>query len=87
VRNVLTKEGIVVIKHSDKHNLQCVDATRLLRVLWTKDDLIYIPERYRIQATWVFDLYCWTGARLSAFFTGGLHYKVPFAASFLQLWY
>ena len=42
---------------------------------WTKDDLIFIPERYRIQFTFIIRVYCWTGARLSAFFTDGLRYR------------
>jgi hypothetical protein len=40
-----------------------------------QDDLIFIPERYRIQFTFIFRFYCWTGARLSAFFTDGLRYR------------
>ena len=42
----------------------------------TKDDLIFIPERYRLQYTFILRVYCWTGARLSAFFTGGFRYEV-----------
>lgn len=41
---------------------------------WTKDDLIFTPERYRIQFTFIIRVFCWTGARLGAFFTGGLRY-------------
>ena len=43
--------------------------------LWTKDDLSFTPERYRIQFTFIIRVYCWTGARLSAFFTNGLRYR------------
>jgi hypothetical protein len=52
------------------------DLTRVLLALWTRDDLIFIPERYRVQTTFIIHVYCWTGARLSAFFTHGLRYKV-----------
>jgi hypothetical protein len=47
-----------------------------LATLWTQDDLIFIPERYWLQFTLVFRVYCWTGARLAAFFTGDLCYGV-----------
>jgi hypothetical protein len=52
------------------------DLTRVLLTLWTRDDLIFIHERSRIQFTLIFRMNCWTGARLSAFFTGGLRYGV-----------
>jgi Protein of unknown function (DUF3435) len=75
VRKVLTVEGLVVNVHQPKHNFTNTDLTRILLALWTQDDLIFIPERYRVQFTFIFRVYCWTGARLSAFFTGGLRYK------------
>lgn len=60
-----------------KNNFGKEDLNELLLTLWTKDDLIFIHERNRIQFTFIFHVYCWTGARLSAFFTGeGLCYKV-----------
>ncbi|MCJ1474750.1 hypothetical protein MMC13_003410 [Lambiella insularis] len=63
IRRTLTREGIVVNKHRPKHNFTSKDLTRVLLALWTRDDLIFIPERYR------------TGARLGAFFTNGLRYN------------
>jgi hypothetical protein len=74
VRRSLTREGIVVNKHCPKHNFRARDLTRVLLTLWTRDDLIFIPERYRVQTT--FNVYCWTGARIGAFFTDGLRYEV-----------
>ena len=59
-----------------KHNFSVADLKRVLVTLWTKDDLIFIPERYRLQFTFIFRVYCWTGARLGAIFTGGLRYGV-----------
>lgn len=59
-----------------KHNFFVADLTRVLVTLWTNDDLIFIPERYRLQCTFIFRVYCWTGAKLGAFFTGGLLYGV-----------
>jgi hypothetical protein len=37
--------------------------------------MIFIPERYRIEFTFIIRVYCWTGARLGAFFTNGLRYR------------
>lgn len=58
-----------------KHNFTCSDLDRILLTLWTKDDLTFIPERYRIQFTFIIRVYCWTEARLGAFFTDGLRYR------------
>ena len=65
----------MVNKRRQKHNFQPRDLVRILLTLWTKDDLIYVPERYRIQFTFIVRVYCWTGARLGAFFTDGLRYR------------
>ena len=62
-------------QEAPENNFGPNDLTRILIALWTKDDLIFIPERYRIQFTFIINVYCWTGARLGAFFTGGLHYE------------
>lgn len=70
MRKTLTLEGLVVNKRRPKYNFAPRELT-----LWTKDDLIFIPERYRIQFTFIIRVYCWTGARLSAFFTDGLRYR------------
>jgi len=59
-----------------KYNFTATTLTKVLVTLWTKDDLIFIPERYRLQYTFILRVYCWTGARLSAFFTGGFRYRV-----------
>jgi hypothetical protein len=76
VRKTLTKEGVVVNIQRPKHLFTWRDLTRVLRTLWTQDDLIFVHDRYRVQFTLIFRMYCWTGARLSAFFTGGLCYEV-----------
>lgn len=78
VRRTLILEGIVVNKHRPKHNFTIRDLTRVLLTLWTRDDLIFIPERYRVQTTFIIHVYCWTGARIGAFFTDGVRYKVRF---------
>lgn len=75
MRKVLTVEGLVVNKRLLKHNFTSRDLNRILLLLWTQDNLIFIHERYRIQFTFIIRVYCWTGARLGVFFTGGLRYQ------------
>jgi hypothetical protein len=50
----LTEEGLVVNIRKPKHLLPKRDVYRLLQTLWTQDNLIFIPERYRIQFTFIF---------------------------------
>ena len=72
---MLTAEGLLVNKRRPKHNFTATDLVRIIVCLWTKDDLNFIPERYRIQFTFITLVFCWTGARIGAFFTDGLRYK------------
>jgi Protein of unknown function (DUF3435) len=65
----------VVNKRLPKHNFISSDLTRILLTLWTKDDLVFISDRHWIQFTFIIRVYCWTGARLGAFFTDGLRYR------------
>lgn len=76
IRTTLVEEGVVANVSRPKHNFTVVDLNRILLCLWTEDDISWIPERYRVQFTFIFHVYCWTGARLGAFFKGGLLYKV-----------
>src|SRR2546423_1361694 len=76
----LTAEGLVVNIKKPKYNFTVTTLTKVLVTLWTKDDLIFIPERYRLQYTFILRVYCWTGARLSAFLTGGFRYGGEFPA-------
>jgi len=46
--------------------------------LWTKDDLIFITERYRLLYTFILQAYYW-GGRPSTFFTEGFRYGVSCA--------
>jgi hypothetical protein len=68
IRRVLTVEGFVVNKTRPKHNFRDRDLTRLLVTPWTANDLIFIPERYRVQFTFIVRVYCWIGARIGALF-------------------
>ena len=52
------------------------DLARFLLAVWTRDDLIFFSERYPVQTTFIIDVYCWTAARIGAFFSGRLQYKL-----------
>jgi hypothetical protein len=73
---MLTAKGLVVNIQRPKHDFSVATFTQVLAALWTKDDLIFIPERCLLQYTLFCGLYYWTGARLSAFFTEGFRYGV-----------
>lgn len=74
----MTEEGLVVNIRRPKYPFTERDARRLLKTPWTQDDPIFIPERYRIQFNFIFLEFCWTGARLGAFFTGGFATRYVF---------
>ena len=44
--------------------------------MWTQDDISFIPELYRVQFTFIINIYCWTGAQIAAFLLVGLKWKV-----------
>ena len=76
IRRVLPLEGDCVNASKPKHNFGPEVLDRLLLALWTRPDLLYIHERARVQFAFLIHVYCWTGARIKAFFKGGLRYKV-----------
>lgn len=69
---VLTNEALVVNKYWLKHNSTVADLTLIVVAAWTKDDLIFTLERYRIQYTCIIPVFCWIGVRLGAFFANSL---------------
>jgi hypothetical protein len=71
----LIAESLVVNIKRPKHDFSVADLTQVLVTLWTKDDLISIPEWYRLQFTFIFRVYYSTRARLSAS-AGGFRYGV-----------
>lgn len=72
----LKKQGIVSDVRKDKNLFSVADLRNVLVALWTQDDQTFIPERYRIQVTFLLRVFCWTGARVGAFFKGGLRWRV-----------
>jgi hypothetical protein len=76
-KRVLPLEGDIVDERLPKYNFTREDLDQTLLTLWTRKDLIYISERDRVEFTFLIHSYCWTGARIGAFFNGkGLRYKV-----------
>lgn len=53
----------LVNTHRPKHNFTTCNLTRILLPLWLQDDLIFIPERSRIQFHFIILVYYWTGTR------------------------
>jgi hypothetical protein len=64
-RKRLTIEDLVVKKKRPMHNFGPRHLTLVPVVLWTKDELIFITERYRLQFTFISRVYCSTRARIS----------------------
>jgi hypothetical protein len=87
VRKTLTVGGLVVNKERPKHNFGPYDLTRVLVTLWTKDDPIFIPERYWLQFTFIPRACYWTRARIGAFFKGGLRHRIISSLGHLQKGY
>ena len=72
MRKTLTAEGVVVHVKKPKDNFTKRDLKRVFQTLWNKDDLTFTSEYYRTCFTLIALPYCETGARLSAFFRGGV---------------
>jgi hypothetical protein len=74
-RKVLAAEDASVNKRTPKHNFTEPDLYRIVITVCTKDDLQFIPERYRVQFTFLVCIFCWTGTRLGVYFADGLRYR------------
>ena len=61
---MLTVEGLMVNTRRPEYNFTVRGLDRILLTLWTQDDWIFIHGWYRLQFTFIFRVYCWTGARL-----------------------
>ena len=85
VRTVLTKERLVVNTKKPKHLFGKHDLIQFHTTFWTKDDASFVHPRNKVQIPFIIDVFCWTGARIGAFFPnpdnkaeGGLRYKVSY---------
>lgn len=61
-------DNILARRKIPKHIFSKTELDRALIALWTQDDTMFIPERHRVQATLIFHIFCFTGARIGAFF-------------------
>ena len=66
-----------------KHLFDIHDLIRFHTTFWIKDDASFIHPCNKVQIPFIVDVFCWTGARIGAFFPnsdnkneGGLRYKV-----------
>ncbi|AEO55719.1 hypothetical protein MYCTH_2299838 [Thermothelomyces thermophilus ATCC 42464] len=64
-------EGTVSAAEWPKHNFQMKDLDNVLITLWAGLDIAFIHERERVQFHFLLDVFCWSGARIGAFFRGG----------------
>jgi len=82
-RNTLTKEGLVVNKKKPKHLFGEKELVQFTNTFWTVDDDRFTHPRNKVQIPFAIAVFCWTGARIGAFFPdkenkdkGGLRYRV-----------
>ncbi|KAI9773208.1 MAG: hypothetical protein M1839_002216 [Geoglossum umbratile] len=82
VRTALTEERLIVNTKKPKHLFGRDDLIRFHTTFWTMDDEKFIHPRNKLQIPFIIDVFCWTGARIGAFFPspdnkneGGLRYK------------
>ena len=83
MRNTLTKEGLVVNKKKPKHLFGEKELVQFTNTFWTVDDDRFTHPRNKVQIPFVIAVFCWTGARIGAFFPekenkhkAGLRYRV-----------
>lgn len=82
-RNILAKEGLVVNKKKPKQLFGERELVQFNVTFWTIDDAQFTHPRNKAQVPFAIAVFCWTGARIGAFFPdqenkdkGGLRYRV-----------
>jgi len=79
-------EGTVSAAEWPKYNFQMSDLDNVLVTLWAGPDIASTHERERVQFHFLLDVFCWSGARIGAFFRGGgLKYKVSYLSLSISL--
>ena len=67
-------------KKKDKYNFNPKEAKHLMHTFWTVDEDHFIHPCNKVQIPFILSVYCWTGARIGAFFPNkkgcGLRYSV-----------
>ena len=84
-RNTLAKEGLVVNTKKQKQLFGEKELIQFNVTFWTIDDAQFTHPRNKAQVPFAIAVFCWTGARIGAFFPnqenkdkGGLRYQVDF---------
>jgi len=79
----LTSEGLVVNKKKPKHLFGRKELFQFTTTFWTVDDDHFTHPRNKVQIPFIIAVFCWTGARIGAFFPDkkddtkkGLQYRV-----------
>ncbi|KAI9764073.1 MAG: hypothetical protein M1840_008877 [Geoglossum simile] len=82
VRTTLTEEHLIVNVKKPKHLFGRDDLIRFHITFWTMDEENFTHPRNKLQIPFIIHVFCWTGARIGAFFPGcdnrneaGLRYK------------
>jgi len=79
----LTYKGLVVNKKKPKHLFGEKELVQFTKTFWTVDNSQFIYLRNKAQIPFIIAIFCWTGARIGAFFPDkkdnskkGLQYRV-----------
>lgn len=79
----MTEERLVVNKKKKKQLFGEKELVAFNTTFWTIDDAQFIHPRNKAQVPFAIAVFCWTGARIGAFFPkkenrdkGGLRYRV-----------
>ena len=79
----MRREGETVNKHKVKRLFGETEFIQFTTTFWTVDDAHFVHPRNRVQIAFAILVFCWTGARIGAFFPEskneakkGLQYKV-----------
>ena len=83
ISNDLKEEGLVINKHKAKYLFGEKELRNFNTTFWTVDEARFVHPRNKVQIPFIIVVFCWTGARIGAFFPdrhnqdkGGLRYKV-----------
>ena len=62
-----TQEGLYGHQKKEKHLFDVEDLVNVLNSMWTEDDSVFIYKCMRVQMSFLFLVYCFTGARVGIF--------------------
>jgi hypothetical protein len=64
----LVKEKFTNTKKYPKHNFGLEEFKNFNTTFWTTDEGIFVHPRNKVQIPFIFSVFCWTEARIGAFF-------------------